>query len=80
MDMSYATIPVFNEQRRLYIENRLAYMISSRDNPENHPIYVVDIDLGCSILYSDLSFEETNKQEIQIHKEETNHQHEQTEP
>ena len=29
MDMSYATIHVFAEQRRLYRENRLAYMISS---------------------------------------------------
>ena len=29
MDMPYATIPVFIEQRRLYRENRLAYMISS---------------------------------------------------
>lgn len=44
MDMSYATILIFNEQRRLYRENRLAYMISSRDNLENHPIYVVDTD------------------------------------
>ena len=29
MDMSYATIHVFVERRRLYRENRLAYMISS---------------------------------------------------
>jgi hypothetical protein len=29
MDMSYATIPIFGEQRRLYRENRLAYMINS---------------------------------------------------
>ena len=28
-------------------------MISSRDNPENHPIYVVDTYLGSVILYND---------------------------
>ena len=57
MDMSYLTIMVFNEKRRLYRKNRMAYMTSSRDNHENHPIYFVDIDLGSSILYTDLSFE-----------------------
>ena len=38
MDMSYATIPIFGEKRRLHRENRLAYMISSPKYPENHPI------------------------------------------
>ena len=42
MDMSYATIPIFGEQRRLYRESRLNYMVSSKDKPENHPIYFVD--------------------------------------
>jgi hypothetical protein len=59
MDMSYATIPVFGEQRRLYKEHRLAYMISSKDNRENHPIYAMDTDLGFAILFNDLCFEET---------------------
>lgn len=80
MDMSYVTILVFSEQRRLYRENRLAYMISSRDNPKNHHIYDVDTYLGSSIFYNDFSFEGTNKKEIQIHKEEGNHQHLQIEP
>ena len=30
MDLSYTTIPVFGTLRRLYRENRLAYMISNR--------------------------------------------------
>ena len=38
MDMSYATISVFAEQRRLYRENRLAYMIRNPECPQNHPI------------------------------------------
>ena len=50
MDMSYATIHVFGEQRRLYRENRLAYMISSPKYPKNHPIYSVEIDSGYAIF------------------------------
>ena len=55
MDMSYATIHVFGEQRRLYRENKLAYMISSPEYPENHPIYLVDIDLGSAIFCNDVA-------------------------
>jgi hypothetical protein len=52
MDLSYATIPVFGgEHRRLYRESQLAYIISDEQNPTNHPIYVVDIDLGSSVLH-----------------------------
>ena len=50
MDLSYATIPVFGKQRRLYRENCLAYMIN---NTENHPIYSVDTDMGSSMLFND---------------------------
>ena len=39
VDMSYATILIFGEKRRLYRENGLAYMISSPEHPENHPFY-----------------------------------------
>ena len=63
MDMSYATILVFREHRRLYKENRLAYMVSSKDKPDNHPIYAVDRELGSSIFYNDSSFEGEIKDE-----------------
>ena len=59
MDMSYATIPVFDEQRRLY-ENRLACMISSPECPQNHPIYSIDTDLGSTIFCNDSSNEQPN--------------------
>ena len=52
MDFSYATIPIFNQQRRLWRENRLKYMVSSKECPENHPIYVVDTDMGSSIFFN----------------------------
>ena len=51
MDLSYATIPVFGgEHRRIYREAQLAYIIIDEENPTNHPIFVVDTDLGSSIL------------------------------
>ena len=53
MDMSYATIPLFGGHWRLYRENRLTYMVSSQDKPDNHPIYVVDTYLGSSIFCND---------------------------
>ena len=57
MDMSYATIPVFAEQRRLYRENRLAYMISSPECPHNYPIYSIDTNLGFAIFCNESSNE-----------------------
>ena len=52
MDFSYATIPVFNQQRRLWRENRLKYRVSNKECLENHPIYVVDTDMGSSIFFN----------------------------
>jgi hypothetical protein len=51
MDLSYATIPMFGgEHRRIYREAQLAYIINDEENPTNHPICVVDTDLGTSML------------------------------
>jgi hypothetical protein len=55
MDMS--TISVFDQERRLYREVLLKYMVSSKNHPNNHPIYSVDIEIDSSIFYNDLSFE-----------------------
>ena len=52
MNMSYSTIPVFGIQRRLYRENRLKYMISSKECPETHPSYVVETNMGYVIFYN----------------------------
>jgi hypothetical protein len=52
MDLSYATIHVFGgEHRRLYMEVRLDYLVSDHENPNNHPIYVVEDELGSSIFH-----------------------------
>ena len=55
MDFSYVTIPIFNQHRRLWRENRLKYMINNKECLENHPIYTVDTDMGSSIFFN--SFE-----------------------
>jgi ribonuclease HI len=54
MDLSYATIPVFGGNKRLYRESQLAYIISDKQNPANHPIYSVDMGMGsCILLFHD---------------------------
>ena len=53
MDMSYATIPIFGVQRRLYREQKLAYMMSSAERLNNHPIYLLDTEIGSSIFFTE---------------------------
>ena len=53
MDMTYATIPIFIQLRKLYWENKMKYMITSKEKPVNHPINVVHTDLDSFFLYSD---------------------------
>ena len=58
MDMSYATIPLFGQDRRLYREVFLKYMVSNKAQPNNHPIHSVETKIGSSNLFNNLSFEE----------------------
>ena len=51
MDMSYSTIPKFGVQRRNFREKMLAYMVTSAERLNNHPIYSLDTDMGSSILF-----------------------------
>jgi hypothetical protein len=51
MDISYATIPFFGQERRIYKEVLLNYMVSNKRKPNNHPIYSIDIEVGSSIFY-----------------------------
>ena len=41
----------------------MAYMVSSKDCPSNHPIYALDVNLGTSILYYDDDDIETTQKE-----------------
>jgi hypothetical protein len=71
MDMSYATIPIFVHDRRLYKDVLLKYMVRNKTQPNNHPIYSVDTDIGSSIFYNDLSFKEEELTEIMTADEDT---------
>lgn len=57
MDMAYAIIPVFGQDRRLYGEVLLKYMVSNKAQPNNHPIDSVETEMGSSIFFNDLCFE-----------------------
>jgi hypothetical protein len=50
MDMSYATIPIFGQDRQLYKEVLLKYMVRSKTQPNNHPIYSIETEVGSSIF------------------------------
>jgi hypothetical protein len=56
--MSYATIPVFEQQRRLYRETLMKYMVSSQEKPHNYPLYSAHSDMDSFILYNDDDMEE----------------------
>ena len=51
MEMSYATILVFGDQRRLYRDKQLAYVVNNQNKLENHPMCALDTYVGSSIFY-----------------------------
>jgi hypothetical protein len=52
MDLTYDTIPMFGgEHRSLYREVRLYYIVNNHHNPNNHPIYVVEDEIGSSVFH-----------------------------
>ena len=55
MDMSYATIHVLNENKRLYSEKISPYVVSSQDQLGVHHIYAVDTKLRSYIFFNDIS-------------------------
>lgn len=61
LNFSYATIPVFGQMRKLYLEQKMKYMITSKKKPVNHPINYVHTDLKSFVLYSD-SFNDIDSQ------------------
>lgn len=65
LDLSYATIPVFCQMRKLYREQKMKYMITSKEKPVNHPINYVHTDLESFVLYSD-SFNDVNSQVVEV--------------
>ena len=58
MDMTYATIPVFSQPRRLYRESLMKFMVSSQEKSKNSPLFSVHTDLDSFIIYNVESFDE----------------------
>jgi len=50
--MSYATISVFGQPKRLYQETLMKYVVSSQEKPQNFPIYSIHSDMDSFILYN----------------------------
>jgi hypothetical protein len=73
MDMTYTTIMVFGQERRLYREVLLKYMVSIKTQPNNYPIYYVDTEIGSSVFYNDLSFEEGEATTVMIVEDKVAH-------
>jgi hypothetical protein len=69
MDMPYATILVFGQDKILYREVFLKYMVRNKSQPSNHPIYSVEIELGSSIFFNDLCSEEEETEIIMDDKD-----------
>ena len=49
-DMSYATISVFCQPKKLYRETLMKYMVSSVERPRNYHIYSTPTDMESFIL------------------------------
>ena len=64
LDFSYPTIPVFGQMRKLYREQKMKYMITSKEKPINHPVNYVHTDLESFVLFAD-NFNEINSQLVQ---------------
>jgi len=55
LDLSYATISVFGQPKRLYRETLMKYVVSSEEKPQNFPIYSIHFDMDSFILFNDNS-------------------------
>ena len=58
LDMSYATIHVFNQARKLYRESHMKYMVSSQERPNNTPLYSIHLGPNSFILHTEGDFYE----------------------
>ena len=58
MDMTYATIPVFSQPRKLYRETHMKYMVSSQEKLDKSPLYSIHTDLDSFIIYNDENLNE----------------------
>jgi len=53
LDLSYATISVFGQPKRLYRETLMKYVVSSEEKPQNFPLYSIHTNMDSFILFND---------------------------
>jgi len=82
LDLSYATISVFGQPKRLYRETLMEYVVSSEEKPQNFPIYSIHSDMDSFILFNDDGCYPTNEKPLaleldtNINEESVTHTHE----
>jgi len=50
--MSYATIFVFGQPKKLYGETVMKYVVSSEEKPQTFPTFLVHLDMDSFVLYN----------------------------
>jgi len=68
MDMTYATIPVFGQHRRLYKETLMKYMVSSQDKPNNFPLYSLHSNMSFILYNNECLEDEVSHLEDELNK------------
>ena len=63
LDMSYDTIHVFSQTRRLNQDSHMKYMVSSLDRPNNTPMYSIHSNIDSFILCNE---EDINEQVTEV--------------
>ena len=66
LDFSYATILFFGQLRNLYRETNMKYMITTKERPNNHPIYVVHTNLESFIFFNDSGMNDVDSQILEV--------------
>lgn len=56
---------MFGQLRKLYLETKIKYMITSKEKPNNHPIHIVHTDLESLILFNDSSLIDVDSQLVE---------------
>jgi len=70
LDMSYVTISIFGQTKKLYQETLMKYMVSSQNRPQNFAIYYVHLDIDSFILYNIDETQETLLDSVDVEPKE----------
>src|ERR1700722_16220206 len=69
LDLSYATISVFGQPKRLYRETLMKYVVSSEEKPQNFSIYLIHSDMDSFILFNDNTSPLTDDKPLSLEQE-----------